>query len=119
MSKATLESGKVRAAWPDVPYHFYVDIFGDIAEGRDVYMKGDTNTDYNPEGYIQIAVEGSFDIEKPSSAQLASVRALVHDLKGQFGFAPATVHFHNQLAHTICPGEHLVEALRDLVKTAG
>ena len=114
MSASRLATGKLKPAWPDVPYHFYVDVHGDIAEGRDVHKKGDTNTAYDPDGFVQIAVEGSFDIETPTAAQIASVRTLVHDLEDAFRLAPRTVRFHNQLARTICPGRHLIEAVGDL-----
>jgi hypothetical protein len=119
MTAAPLATGKVKPAWPDVPYHFYVDVLGGIAEGRDVYMKGDTNTNYNPDGFIQIAVEGSFDKEAPTAAQIASVRALVRQLEAGFKLAPGSVRFHNQLAQTICPGRHLIEAIGDLSNAAG
>jgi len=114
MTASRLATGKLKPAWPDVPYHFYVDVHGDIAEGRYVHKKGDTNTAYDPDGFVQIAVEGSFDVETPTAAEIASLRALVHDLQGAFELAAGMVRFHNQLAQTICPGRHLIEAIGDL-----
>lgn len=38
--------------WGDIPYHFYVDMNGELAEGRDPIYQADTNTNYLPDGHV-------------------------------------------------------------------
>jgi hypothetical protein len=106
-----LDTGKMKPAWPDVPYHFLIDPSGQIAEGRDPLMMGDTNTDYSPKGYLQIAVEGNFTTETPTSAQITSTLALAKKLVSDFNLKSDAIYFHNEKASTQCPGENLVSAL--------
>ncbi len=110
-SKEKLDSGKIKPAWPDVPYHFVIDSFGVTAEGRDPLKKGDTNTDYDPSGYLQIALEGDFTREFAGKAQLDATVELVHFLIDKYMLPKGAVYTHNEKASTACPGENLVAAL--------
>lgn len=46
--------------WPDLPYHFIIDLKGEIWEGRPLQFKGDTNTKYDPAGHALIVLLGNY-----------------------------------------------------------
>jgi hypothetical protein len=98
-----------------VPYHFYVDVSGQIAEGRDVRFAGDTNTGYDTSGYIQIAIEGDFEKEKPDLAQLNALRRLLVWILVSHNLASETISVHKDHAPTDCPGKNLLTVLPKLL----
>jgi hypothetical protein len=100
-------NGRPKAAWGDMPYHFYIDSAGRIGEGRDVGYAGDSNTKYNTANRIQIVVEGHFDKEEPSTAQLAALDRLVAWLAQKYRVPAARITGHDDHASTDCPGTHL------------
>lgn len=106
-SKSQLASGKMKPVWFDVPYHYYVAVDGKIAEGREVQFVGDTNTDYDPTGHALIVLEGDFQTENPSEAQMESLRNLVVWLSNRSNVPSIKIKAHNDYASTICPGENL------------
>ncbi len=97
--------------WTDVPYHFYIDHAGHIAQGRDVGFVGDTNTNYDTAGYIQIVVEGNFEKEKPAPEQLESLSGLLVWLMLAWNLNEGEISVHGDHAATVCPGEHFMEVL--------
>lgn len=111
-----LATGRTKPAWPDVPYHFYIGFDGQIAEGRDVNFVGDTNTDYDPTGHILIVLEGNFDEEQPSSAQIDSLRCLARWLTGYWRIPPSAIKGHKDYASTACPGRNLEDEVPRLQK---
>ena len=44
--------------WLDIPYHYIIDLDGNIYEGRKIDYAGDTNTEYDPTGHALIEVVG-------------------------------------------------------------
>jgi hypothetical protein len=114
-----LASGRTKPQWPDVPYHYYIDIRGRIGEARDVRYKGDTNTEYDPAGHILVVVEGNFEQETPTAAQLTSLRHIVQWLAAGWQVPAARIQSHKDYARTDCPGVNLyreLTALRALVR---
>lgn len=109
LSSDTLGDGRPKKPWADVPYHFYIATDGTIVEGRDPAFEGDTNTNYDLQGQIQIVVEGNFMEEEPTDEQLASLIALAGALSAQYGIPPSRVGGHRDRAtgQTACPGDAL------------
>lgn len=106
-SKAKLADGRSKKPWADIPYHYYIAIDGKVGEGRPVGFVGDTNTKYDPSGHITIVVEGNFDRETPSPAELASLEALMRSLSKQYAIPPDRIGVHRDFTQTACPGKNL------------
>lgn len=120
-SEGKLGNGKPKPAWPDVPYHFYIDCKGGVAEGRDVNAVGDTNTAYDPTGHVLVVLEGNFEEEPLADAQWATLVKMVAWLAARYQVVPADVQGHKDYAQTACPGkqlEALLPKLRATVPTA-
>ncbi len=106
---ATLGNGRKRAAWADVPYHYYISADGAVAEGRDVRYSGDTNTDYDTTGHIQVVLEGNFEEIKPTGDQLAALETLVVELAKEWKLPATQIRTHKQVAATLCPGRNFMD----------
>ncbi len=117
-SDALLADGRTKAAWPDIPYHFYIDANGVVAEGRVIGFVGDTNTNYDPLGHIGIALEGNFEIEEPSTAQTDALAELLSILLDELALVPGDIGHHGSFAATACPGHHLEVQLPDVIARA-
>jgi N-acetyl-anhydromuramyl-L-alanine amidase AmpD len=114
----TLGSGKAKPAWPDVPYHYYIDCHGQIGEAREVKFVGDTNTAYDPTGHALVVLEGNFEEEEPPAAQLAALREMIAWLAARYQLPPDRVGGHQDFAQTLCPGKNLQALLPELRQAA-
>ena len=112
LQKFSQSAGMVGTApkppWGDVPYHFYVDAAGRIAEGRSLHFAGDSNTKYDTANRIQIVVEGHFDQEQPAPVQLKSLDRLVVWLADRYNVPAIKISGHSDhVGNTDCPGRNL------------
>jgi len=107
--------GRTDVSWPDVPYHFYLDSSGRIAEGRDVGFAGDTNTGYDTNGHIQVALEGDFDTETPKPEQMEALRDLLVWLTLSWNLDVSRISTHKDHAATVCPGRNFMTLVPDLL----
>lgn len=107
----SLGDGRLKPAWADVPYHFYVSVDGAVAEGREWKYVGDSNTPYDPTGHLLVVVEGNFEVEPLSDPQLRTLEALIPSLARHFRIAPAALASHRDYAQTLCPGRQLYSEL--------
>jgi hypothetical protein len=105
-----------KPAWGDVVYHYYIDVAGRIAEGRDVAFASDAVTNFDTEDRIQIALEGDFEQEQPAPAQLESLRKLVAWLSFKYGISLESISGHSDHDQTSCPGRNLKPFVEELRK---
>lgn len=114
-----LGNGRNKVAWADIPYHYLVDHEGRVAEGRDPVFAGDTSTPYDPAGHLLIVLEGNFEEEEPTPAQVATLRRLVPAFASTYDVPAERIDGHRDHAPTLCPGKHLYELLPDLRREVG
>jgi len=124
-----------RARW-DIGYHFLIDPFGNIYEGR---AGGEwvvaAHTAWNNTPSIGIALMGNFNIQQPTEAQLKSLIKLSIALAKKYKIDPNsrvmyfekwteapyiteeenfTIAWHKDAGNTSCPGTNLYALLPDI-----
>lgn len=105
--------GETDRGWWDVPYHFLIDLEGNIYEGRSYEYMGETNTRYNPTGHLLISVLGNYNLQQPTKAQIAAVADLMAWGVDRFDIPMDHIQGHGDLAPTACPGDNLRKYLHD------
>lgn len=106
-TESPLASGRMKPVWGDIPYHFYIDHAGRVAEGRELRYAGDSNTAYDPAGHVLIVLEGNFEEELPTAAQLESLARLTWWHARRWDVQPGRIGVHRDFADTLCPGRNL------------
>jgi hypothetical protein len=109
-----------KPAWGDVPYHFTIDKYGNVIEGRSTQFQPDTNTrELNPKGKINIMLDGSYNQfdknnkpiphDKFTARQQQVLRQTIKHVQDTLNIKNVVAHKH--LASTTCPGEPIMQAL--------
>ncbi len=99
--------------WPDLAYHFIIGRNGLVYEGRDVRYAGDTATEYDPTDHFLVVLEGDFDVERPSDAQIEGLSRILAWAIERWDLDPHQLTGHRDHAATTCPGDHLYEMIDD------
>lgn len=113
-SRSQLGNGKMKELWADIPYHFYITANGEIGEGRELQYTGDSNTPYDPTGHALIVLEGNFEVEPVTAAQMQSLQKLISSLSGKYNISSDKISGHKDNADTLCPGKNLYELIPSL-----
>lgn len=72
--------------------------------------------DMNSGQCIHICLDGNFDIEKPTPAQIYALRDLLKALVKKYGISKDNIVFHAQFASKTCPGKNMdIMFVRSLV----
>lgn len=97
--------------WGDIAYHVIIGVDGAVYEGRDPSYQGDTGTSYDTAGHFLVVVEGNFDVERPTSAQVEALVDVLAAAVAEYGVEPSTITGHRDHATTTCPGDNLAALL--------
>lgn len=111
-----LDSGKAKPQWADIPYHYYIDCHGDIAECRPIDYPGDTNTSYDVRGHALVVVEGTLSTEDFNKRQRATLLETVLWLAAKYNVPAENVKGHMDYApgETDCPGDKVMDFLPEI-----
>ncbi len=93
--------------WADVPYHYMIDLDGNIIEGRDEAYAGDTNTTYDPTGHFLISVMGNYMVQKLNEKQYQALIDLCVYACKKYNVSPETIKGHKDYSDTLCPGDDI------------
>ncbi len=107
------EWSRTEKHWMDIPYHYMIDLNGNIYEARELKYPGDTNTTYNPRGHALICVMGNYEIQKPTQRQLEALAWLSAKLALKYHVPLDSIKGHKDYAETQCPGKNLYRYLQD------
>jgi N-acetylmuramoyl-L-alanine amidase/S-layer homology domain len=97
--------------WADIAYHLLIGIDGTVYEGRDPAYRGDTGTSYDTSGHFLVVVEGNFEIEHPTAAQLQSLERVLAWAAEEYDVPVTRIAGHRDYAATTCPGRYLEERI--------
>jgi hypothetical protein len=102
--------GHLGRGFGDIGYHFIVDPQGNVWQGRPLQWQGAHVKDQNP-GNLGILCLGNFEVQRPTQAQLATLRRFVASQMATYNVTTSRVHTHKELAQTACPGRNLQPAI--------
>ena len=104
--------------WGDIGYHFVVDPRGEVWEARPLSWQGAHVANQNP-GNLGVLVLGNFQVQQPSSTQLDTLDRFVAAQMNHYGVTLSSVHTHQELAPTQCPGRSLQQHMTSTRRPSG
>jgi N-acetyl-anhydromuramyl-L-alanine amidase AmpD len=94
-------------SYGDIGYHFLIDPYGRVFEGRQLSWQGAHAGGQNNVENIGVCVIGNFERERPTRAALASLDRLVDELSQTYAIDERNVVPHSHWKNTACPGRNL------------
>ena len=101
----------------DIPYHYVIDYYGNIAEGRSLDYSAVSNTVYSKDirKHITITLDGSFSYQQsPTIQQITSLTNLLYKLAIDNDIRLENIIGHSDVANTDCPGKKLYAKIEDI-----
>ncbi len=94
----------------DIGYHYIIDPNGTIWQGRPLNWQGAHVANQNP-GNLGIMCMGNFEVQRPTSDQLAALRRFTQSQMQRYSVRVKNVYTHRELAQTACPGRNMQPAV--------
>lgn len=99
--------------WIDIPYHYMIDLKGNIYEARPLEYPGDTNTDYDVRGHALICIMGNYENQIISEKQLDQLARVIGYLAKKYSVPLDELKGHKDYTETLCPGKDIYKYLQD------
>lgn len=112
--------GHLGRGWADIGYHLVIDRAGVLWQGRAIRWQG-AHVQFHNEGNVGVLVMGNFDRQKPTVAQLTTLRRVLTDLRATYHIRRGEVYTHKEWkdAQTACPGRSLQPKVEQIRKVIG
>ena len=101
---------RTKKNWVDIPYHFMMDLKGNIFETRPINIPGDTNTEYDPRGHLLVEIMGNYEVQELSEQQFSSLATFIKFLSVKFNIPLERIKTHRDYSsETVCPGKNIYQ----------
>jgi hypothetical protein len=104
--------------YADIGYHFFIDQYGTLYEGRQLNMRGAHTQGFNT-GTIGVVLPGNMDLIFPTENQIQTLERLLLFLKETYGVDYLASHRDFNPNLTIDPGINLYNILPQIAKNVG
>lgn len=95
------------SGYGDIGYHFLIDPFGRVFQGRELRWQGAHAGGVNNVGNVGVCLLGNFEHERPTPAAVETLHGLIDELQQRLGVPEDRVRGHDDWKSTACPGRHL------------
>ncbi|MEY2747076.1 MAG: hypothetical protein RL112_2118 [Planctomycetota bacterium] len=96
----------------DIGYHYVIDPYGRVFEGRQIQWQGAHANKENNIQNIGVCLLGNFETQKPAGPALEALERVLGSLRSQYKIPLNRVYLHGEFRGTECPGENLAAWVR-------
>ncbi len=96
----------------DIGYHYVIDPYGRVFEGRQMQWQGAHANKENNIQNIGVCLLGNFETQRPAGPALEALERVLGALRGQHKIPLNRVYLHGEFRGTECPGENLAAWVR-------
>lgn len=110
-----------KQGWPDIPYHYLIDLKGLIYQGRPLEARGDTNTSYNLQDHALVALLGKYDSgeQEPNKTQIDTIIWLMAWIADAYNIPADMIYGHRDFIPINEKGEHIDPNTRERITCPG
>ncbi|MFN9786085.1 MAG: peptidoglycan recognition family protein [Planctomycetia bacterium] len=96
----------------DIGYHYLIDPYGRVFEGRQIQWQGAHANKENNIQNIGVCLLGNFEQQKPAGPALEALERVLGSLRAKYKIGLDRVYLHGEFRGTDCPGENLAAWVR-------